>query len=486
MPPTSADNKGRGRDRGKGKVHHSRSTVMKVAGKVTHADNNNPPTSADTSADDIALTIKHSKSRVKSRPKTGNKRSSKHQGRPKSSRQSLLQKGSIQPKTEEGGSGCQRERLKSPREQMITELAAALKPASKTRTCKDSGAGGGGRRLSAIKQTGKVANTGSSSTFMKAKTIVGRISPEAKTKSTTKRPKTRPKSCPKSRGKVGGAVLPNKSFGPKRAPKCAAGDQGAPPPQKTNVQETAPGSGNTIIILGSPNDLAALELLKSLMKQINANPEAAKQPIQQSPSPVGVDTAGSEEVVTDQSQLEELYDAMYELTNNVNTMHDSYEQIIASLVSLQRRRIKTTKKEKAATATATATAGTLIPASASTIATLAKEAPAAGESTPTATPTDPTDISRFMDARTRADAFAELFATVDRLKEEMAPFYGCFDEAGYFSETAYAQNQITAGQRTSWLVQIRALNVTVEKLLAEYNREVLDMFRLTSTASSTG
>ncbi|KAH9391037.1 hypothetical protein TYRP_006629 [Tyrophagus putrescentiae] len=485
MPPTSADNKGRGRDRGKGKVHHSRSTVMKVAGKVTHADNNNPPTSADTSADDIALTIKHSKSRVKSRPKTGNKRSSKHQGRPKSSRQSLLQKGSIQPKTEEGGGGgggCQRERLKSPREQMITELAAALKPASKTRTCKDGGAGGGGRRLSAIKQTGK------------AKTIVGRISPEAKTKSTTKRPKTRPKSCPKSRGKVGGgAVLPNKSFGPKRAPKCAAGEQGPPPPPpgKTNVQETAPGGGNTIIILGSPNDLAALELLKSLMKQINASPEAAaKQPQpmqqQQSPSPTGVDAAGSEEVVTDQSQLEELYDAMYELTNNVNTMHDSYEQIIASLVSLQRRRIKTTKKEKAATATATATAGTLIPASASTIATLAKEAPAAGESTPTATPTDPTDISRFMDARTRADAFAELFATVDRLKEEMAPFYGCFDEAGYFSETAYAQNQITAGQRTSWLVQIRALNVTVEKLLAEYNREVLDMFRLTSTASSTG
>ncbi len=270
-----------------------------------------------------------------------------------------------------------------------------------------------------------------------------------------------------------------------------------------SVQKTGGGGGgggNTIIFLGSPSDPAALELLKNLVKQINPSTSEAKQQQQpQQPTSASTTTTKTttttsspedQTVVTDQTQLEEVYDAMYDLANNVKTIHDSYEKIVASLVNLQHRRSKT-KKEGKGGGTAEK-GGTLIPAATKSATTNASSdgsedapsPPPPPPPTPT-TPTDPTDISRFMDARTRADAFAELFATVETLKEAMTPFNGCFNEGGFFQAATYAAEtgrQITVGQRAAWLVQIRALNVTVEKLLAEYNREVLDMFRLVSSS----
>ena len=268
-----------------------------------------------------------------------------------------------------------------------------------------------------------------------------------------------------------------------------------------SVQKTGGGGGgggNTIIFLGSPSDPAALELLKNLVKQINPSTSEAKQqqPPQQPTSASTTTTktttqTGSLEdqtVVTDQTQLEEVYDAMYDLANNVKTIHDSYEKIVASLVNLQHRRSKTKKEGKGTVEKG----GTLIPAATKSATSASsdgsEDAPSPPPPPPPPTPTtftDPTDISRFMDARTRADAFAELFATVETLKEAMTPFNGCFNEGGFFQAATYAAEtgrQITVGQRAAWLVQIRALNVTVEKLLAEYNREVLDMFRLVSSS----
>ncbi|KAH9391095.1 hypothetical protein TYRP_006689 [Tyrophagus putrescentiae] len=267
-----------------------------------------------------------------------------------------------------------------------------------------------------------------------------------------------------------------------------------------SVQKTGGGGGgggNTIIFLGSPSDPAALELLKNLVKQINPSTSEAKQqqppqqPTSASTTTTKTTTSSPEDqtVVTDQTQLEEVYDAMYDLANNVKTIHDSYEKIVASLVNLQHRRSKTKKEGKGGGAVEKG--GTLIPAATKSATSASSDGsedapppPPPPPPTPT-TPTDPTDISRFMDARTRADAFAELFATVETLKEAMTPFNGCFNEGGFFQAATYAAEtgrQITVGQRAAWLVQIRALNVTVEKLLAEYNREVLDMFRLVSSS----
>lgn len=328
----------------------------------------------------------------------------------------------------------------------------------------------------------------------------GRNSPEAKIKTSTKKqPKSKPRSGKVSGGgsglsvkstgrkcttKGGAALACTKSFGPKQTGR--GGEQEKTSLEKGGSVGKTGGGGNTIIFLGSPNDPAALELLSTLMKQINPSsetvPQQSKQPLPSASPGPGTEAASisntseNSVVVHKQGDLEEVYDAMFELGNNVNTIHDSYEKIIASLVNLQHRRQKT-KKEKAAAAAAGPTGGgTLIPSNSETKTAVDEASPANQE-----TATEPGDISRFMDARTRSDAFAELFATVETLKEEMAPFNGCFNEGGFFKADLYEaerHRQITVGQRQSWLTQIRALSLTVEKLLAEYNKELLDMFRI--------
>ena len=294
-------------------------------------------------------------------------------------------------------------------------------------------------------KTSKVATKGKSSGKNSA------APPETKTKSdrAIKQQKSRTKSrglaCKSSKCSTQKQIEPpTKSSGKVAKPSAAAG--------RGPSQTTQPSNPTQIIILGT--DPQAMELIQSLVAKMN--PQAVtKEPAAATPA--------DEQQVTDQSQLEELYDAMFDLTNNVRTIQDSYLKIINSLVNLQKRR----KGSKAK--------ASLIPAQAAP-----EPKTNTGESPAAPAQVAQGNIARFMDPATRNEAFEELFAQVQALKTDMAAFYSCFNENGYFDRAKYDQQPITVAQRDSWLAEIRSMAVVVDALLAEYNREVLDMFRIES------
>ena len=406
-----------------------------------------------TDSDDTPTVPQASKSKCKARPKSRPKSATKQKSlvkRPKS-RQSIA-------KEKRQAKATESDATQEFRDQVMAVLEALQNPSgnsnSKTKTNKT--------RQRAKERSSSSDALASSS---KAKTLdrgKSKAIKEVEAKS-----KGKNKSRPKSRG---GLACKSSKCNTRKVAKVQAEKSSA---QVANA--CAPTTNTTqIFILGSPNDAKAVELLQSLMLKINSQSKEASQ--EQLPQPIKEiakeplsESPATEQFVTEQSELEELYDASYELGNNVRTIHDSYEKIIASLMNLQCRRKGT--KEKM----------TLIPPSAAKTQT----APTT-TATVSTNETSPGSIDRFMNPATRNEAFTELFGQVDSLKEEMASFLACFDDGGYFNQDLYSQRRITISQRDSWLNQIRTLAPIVDALLAEYNKEVLDMFRLSAVESSLG
>ena len=380
-------------------------------------------------SDEEESTPPASKSKLKARPKT--QKSATKVKRPKS-RQKVMAKEKLQAKAK---AKEDTPAMDDQREQVYAVLDAICNKSQCSRT------------KSRVRSPGNDRGSKQSKTSVKGKVVTAKPKTRGKNKSDKKC--KRPKSRPKSRGQVPAC---KSSKGTTQVPVTKSSGKVA------NVgggaSQTTQGGNTQIFILGSPSDPAALELLQNLVLQMKTSAEAKEQPAAEPPSGT---------MVTDQAQLEELYDAMHELTTNVRTIQDSYEKIINSLVTLQQRR----KGKKAA----------LIPTSAAKTQDYQPAANILDQA-------EPGDIAAFMNAATRNEAFEELFARVDALKTAMEPFCSCFDDAGFFNAAAYEDKQITEEQRQSWLAEIRPLAKTVEALLAEYNREVLDMFRIESNLGS--
>lgn len=193
----------------------------------------------------------------------------------------------------------------------------------------------------------------------------------------------------------------------------------------------------------------ARELIHSLSQNLSKNSKQG-QPVVGRPIVI---------YVTDEVQLEELFDVMMDLRRNLKIIHDSYQEIMNSLISLQRRRKPKGKVVE--------------PLAASKV----KQHSPEGKNT-----TD--SMERFLDSSTREEAFSQLFARVDKLKVEMDPFMSCFDERNYLIRAQYQTNKITTVQHRTWKAEIHSLALIVDSLLIEYNKQVLGLFRLNSQAES--
>lgn len=176
-------------------------------------------------------------------------------------------------------------------------------------------------------------------------------------------------------------------------------------------------------------------------------------------------TYTAQTIIQDTELLELLYDELMELLGNMSTVRNSYHDIVKSLISLQKKPRRRSRQQ-------------LLPETQSQM----------NESiykSDFGQPQDQFTIERFMDPQTRNESFQELFQKVDKLKEEMHNFQSLFNNDGNLIMEKYKnKNLITYGQFNKWRCEIKDLGKIIDQLLEEYNREVLDLFRISQSSSS--
>lgn len=171
-------------------------------------------------------------------------------------------------------------------------------------------------------------------------------------------------------------------------------------------------------------------------------------------------------IIQDTELLELLYDELVELLGNMNTVRNSYHDIVKSLISLQKKPRRRSRQQ-------------LLP---ETQSQLLNESIYKSNFDQ---PQEQFTIERFMDPQTRNESFQELFQKVDNLKEEMQNFRSMFNIDGNLIIEKYKnRNLITYGQFNKWRIEIKELSKIIDQLLEEYNREVLDLFRISQMSSS--
>ena len=286
---------------------------------------------------------------------------------------------------------------------------------------------------------------GKSKLVEKSKSKESRLKSNMKIRSKTKiRPKSDTKMRVKSKGMSKDGKGKPKSKGMAKS-KLTVKDNSAmkvAPPQQPSF---------------APYDPQTLELMKCLLqKMVNM---AGPPTLSVSPPP-------TIQYVTEQKQLEELYDAMFELSNDMKTLQDSYQQIVKSLINLQKRRVGPKEKKTQALPLLDPSNTKLNTTSVSTNESITSHE---------------LNMERFMNPSTRSEAFRQLMASFDALKAATQQFMSCFDSAGYIDLEKYNNNPVSVNDRDAWLNDARSLHSTVSAILQEYNREVLDMFRIQST-----
>lgn len=222
------------------------------------------------------------------------------------------------------------------------------------------------------------------------------------------------------------------------------------------------------------NESQMLDMFKAFLRNVSQaklQMEAHGQPKMATPT-VAISvpaTSGTPAVptnadfVTDASSLEDLHDELSDLLTNTNTIRDSYESIVQSLVNLQKRH-RTQK------------ASSLLPRCTSQAAKVSK----GGEQECA----DVYDMENYQNVTTRENAFKKLFAMINSLKSQMEPFSSCFTAEGYLDEAKYGQHRITQQEMAAWKQEIRGYHQVVDNLLQKYNKDVLELFRLHSTMPS--
>ena len=238
-----------------------------------------------------------------------------------------------------------------------------------------------------------------------------------------------------------------------------------------------------------------LELFKSFLKNISYQQKLQRESASSS-STAAPPTNREKTFVDDKDELEELNAEMIELFGHINTVQSSYQEIVQSLISIQKnnRRHHRTGNTSRTTTTITkqpqllpmvgdskcivgAAAGTgAAGAGGCELKTMTKEM------IKTENP-KPITLEPFMNPSTRNESFNQLFQRVDRIRTETEQFRTAFTSDGTLQRELYDNNKITFDQYKYWHEQIQELAAIVELILQEYNREVLELFRLSQTPS---
>lgn len=170
-----------------------------------------------------------------------------------------------------------------------------------------------------------------------------------------------------------------------------------------------------------------------------------------------VNEVDANEIIRSNELLEDLHDNYTDMMSAYNTIESSYENIIQSLVNLQGKQVRKRSPDS------------LLPPTASVMNTAKRNRRAQNDH----------PIDQFTDPLTRNEAFSKLSAHVNRLKGEMRSFCACFDDRGSVNMAQYTRTAtITGGTYVQWQDEIDELHKTLEELIQHYNRDVLDMFRI--------
>lgn len=162
----------------------------------------------------------------------------------------------------------------------------------------------------------------------------------------------------------------------------------------------------------------------------------------------------------DKERLEGLHDEFTDLLTNSKTIRDSYDAIIDSLVNLQGRTARRRKSKSS----------------------LAPKTPPGGESQQ---PQRLPELEEYLNSNSRDDAFRILFERIDKIKEKMDAFHKCFDNEGYLIEARYQEAPLSEDTIKAWGDELKEVSKVVGLILEQYNKDMLDMFRL-NAGSSTG
>lgn len=225
-----------------------------------------------------------------------------------------------------------------------------------------------------------------------------------------------------------------------------------------------------------------IELFKSFLKNISYQPKI--QPESEPPTPLPSATLATREQLPmeDKDELEELNAEMIELFGHINTVHSSYQEIVQSLISIQKnnRHRKTTNSNRMMI-TITKQPQLLPVCDAESGG--GGESKQKKESMKTENHQQPPTLEPYMNPTTRNESFNQLFQRVDRIRYETEQFRSAFTPDGTLKREIYDNNKVTYGQFNRWRQQIQELAAIVELILQEYNREVLELFRLSQTMS---
>ena len=233
----------------------------------------------------------------------------------------------------------------------------------------------------------------------------------------------------------------------------------APPPVPQTASDETDSSNPTYNL----NEEQMLDLFKQFLRTVS------KDNYTKETRSASKEIAKQSDYVTDMAQLEELHDEMSDLLMNTNTIHDSYQSIVQSLVNLQKHR-RNAKTQ------------TLLPGSMTKMTGKMDQMELQHPEQSRLTINDLQDIELFLNCGTRDVAFNELFNLINSLKEEMAPFCQCFDQEGYLIESKYSTQMVNVGQLNSWKQKIHDYSKVVENILKQYNKDVLELFRISQVS----
>ncbi|OTF75950.1 hypothetical protein BLA29_008307 [Euroglyphus maynei] len=198
-----------------------------------------------------------------------------------------------------------------------------------------------------------------------------------------------------------------------------------------------------------------LELFKSFLKNISYQQKLQREAV---PPPTTMREKSS--FVDDKDELEELNAEMIELFGHINTVQSSYQEIVQSLISIQ----KNNRRHKSSNSTRMMM--TMVADGESKPPPLAPK-----ELMKTESSHQPISLEPFMNPATRNDSFNQLFQRVDRIRSETEQFRSYFTPDGTLQREQYNMNKITFVQYNRWHEQIQELAAIVELILQEYNRE---------------
>ncbi|UXI19893.1 WD repeat-containing and planar cell polarity effector protein fritz [Sarcoptes scabiei] len=234
-----------------------------------------------------------------------------------------------------------------------------------------------------------------------------------------------------------------------------------------------------------------IELFQSFiknLKQNNTRSQQIQQRLEESSSSILDDFQSKTIYIEDLDLIELLNDELAELFGNVETLKNSYQDIVKSLVSIQRRPRRRKSKQR------------LLPETPSEMnESKFDQTKFCGKIDNNRSKisrifsqqwNEEFDdehyqriLERFMNPEEREHSFQKLFKQVQQLRKETKQFRSTFNTDGGIDWDRYCINKIDIQQFNRWRQEINHLGRIVEIILQEYNKEVLELFRLSQTST---